>query len=132
MTEPADRPLRVLFCIGVNQNFFDLPTDRIGEVWQAFSSMTSELAALPGVTLLGTMDDDQHVVGPSGGWPWTCYLLADVADQQTVAAACNLFRTTRIGEHALWRYAKIEARVGRPLTVREDVALPAAEREAAR
>ncbi len=23
------------------------------------------------------MDDDSTMVGPSDGWPWTCYLLAD-------------------------------------------------------
>ncbi len=28
MPEPRNVRLRVLFCIGVNQNFFDLPTGR--------------------------------------------------------------------------------------------------------
>ncbi|SEP07059.1 hypothetical protein [Amycolatopsis saalfeldensis] len=116
MTEAAV-PLRVLFCIGVNQNFFDLPTDGIGVVWQAFSAMLRDLAALDGVTVLGTIDDDQHMVGPSAAWPWTCYVLADVADQPTVVRACNLFRTTPVGEHALWRYMRIEARMGRELAI---------------
>ena len=114
-------PLRVLFCIGINQNFFDLPKDRIGMVWTAFSGMMSELAAMPGVKVIGTMDDDSHMVGPSAGWPWTCYIMADVDTQETVKAACNLFRTTPVGEHALWRYAAIEARMGRALTIRDDV-----------
>ena len=32
-----DEPLRVLFCIGINQNFFDLPADGVtaADVWQA-------------------------------------------------------------------------------------------------
>ncbi|MCG2624358.1 hypothetical protein LVY72_20920 [Arthrobacter sp. I2-34] len=114
-------PLRVLFCIGINQNFFDLPKSQIGMVWTAFSGMMSQLAALPGVQVVGTMDDDSHMVGPSAGWPWTCYILADVDTQETVKTACNLFRTTPVDEHALWRYAAIEARMGRALTIRDDV-----------
>ncbi|MEV6538209.1 hypothetical protein [Streptomyces sp. NPDC051665] len=115
MPNSGDKPLRVLFCIGVNQNFFDLPTGQGKAVWDGFTTMLSQLWELPGVSVLGTMDDDQHMVGPSDSWPWTSYVLADVTDQSTVAAACNLFRTVQVGEHGLWRYMKIEARVGRPL-----------------
>ncbi|MFE5123877.1 hypothetical protein [Streptomyces sp. NPDC056669] len=115
MPESPETPLRVLFCIGVNQNFFDLPTGQGKAVWDGFTSMLSQLYALPGVSVLGTIDDDQHMVGPSVSWPWTSYVLADVVDQPTVAAACNLFRTVQVGEHGLWRYMKIEARLGRPL-----------------
>jgi hypothetical protein len=117
----AAPPLRVLFCIGINQNFFDLPKSEIGIVWTAFSGMMSEMSRMPGVDVIGNMDDDSHLVGPSDGWPWTCYILADVDTQETVKAACNLFRTTMVGEYALWRYAKIEARIGRALTIRDDV-----------
>ena len=113
---PEAPPLRVLFCIGINQNFFDLPKSGIGAVWTAFSGMMAEM-----VSVIGNMDDDSHMVGPSEGWPWTCYILADVDTQETVKAACNLFRTTTVGEHALWRYAKIEARIGRALVIRDDV-----------
>lgn len=48
-------------------------------------------------------------------------MLADVRDQQTVRAVCNLLRTTMIGEYALWKFFKIEARMGRELTIRDDV-----------
>ncbi|MEU5640746.1 hypothetical protein [Streptomyces milbemycinicus] len=121
MPEPSNSPLRVLFCIGVNQNFFDLPTGQGKSVWDGFTTMLTQLHELPGVTVLGTIDDDQHMVGPSDSWPWTCYVLADVVDQPTVAAACNLFRTVQVGEHRLWRYMKIEARLGRPLPEPEAV-----------
>ncbi|GHE78839.1 hypothetical protein GCM10017786_05710 [Amycolatopsis deserti] len=121
-------PLRVLFCIGINQNFFDLPADGItpGHVWQAFVSMMDGIKALPGVDFIGDIDDDAHMVGPSDGWPWTAYLLADVDTVDTVKAACNLFRTTPVGDGdaKLWRFAKVEARIGRALTVRDDVELP--------
>ncbi|KOS56364.1 hypothetical protein [Rhodococcus rhodochrous] len=116
-------PLRTLFCIGNNQNFFDLPKAEIGPVWVGISTMLSTLASMDGVQVIGTFDDDAHMVGPSDGWPWTCYVLADVKDQETVRAACNLLRTTMIGEYALWKYFKIEARMGRELTIRADVAV---------
>lgn len=84
----STQPLRVLFCIGINQNFFDLPADgiTIGDVWQAFVSMMDQLKALPGITFIGDIDDDAHMVGPSDGWPWTCYILADADSQETVKA----------------------------------------------
>ena len=58
-------PLRVLFCIGINQNFFDLPADGLttGAVWQAFVSMMDQLKTLPGITFIGDFDDDSHQVG---------------------------------------------------------------------
>ncbi|MCX5446409.1 hypothetical protein [Streptomyces nigrescens] len=124
----ATRPLRVLFCIGINRNFFDLPRDGLtaGDVWEAFVSMTDQLKALPGITFIGDIDDDSHMVGPSDGWPWTCYILADADNRDTVEAACDLFRTTPVGDGGvkLWRFAKVEARIGRALTVRDDVVLP--------
>jgi len=123
VSDTKTAPLRVLFCIGINQNFFDLPTGQGGLVWKAFSGMMDAVAETPGVRVIGDIDDDSHMVGPSDGWPWTCYILADVDTQETVKAVCNLFRTTQVGEYTLWRYAKIEARIGRALTVREDVDL---------
>jgi hypothetical protein len=123
VSDTKTAPLRVLFCIGINQNFFDLPTGQGGLVWKAFSGMMDAVAETPGVRVIGDIDDDSHLVGPSDGWPWTCYILADVDTQETVKAVCNLFRTTPVGEYTLWRYAKIEARIGRALTVREDVDL---------
>jgi hypothetical protein len=49
--------------------------------------------------------------------PLTCWPI--VPDIETVHAACNLFRTTAVGEgpYKLWRYAKVEARVGRELII---------------
>lgn len=123
----TDQPLRVLFCVGMNQNFFDLPSEGVNgaDVWKATVSLTDQLKALPGVDFIADFDDDAHLVGPSTSWPWTWYVLADVDSQETVKAACNLFRTVEVGnsEYKFWRYAKVEARMGRPLTVRPDVNL---------
>jgi hypothetical protein len=117
MTQANKLPLRVLFCCGVTQNFFDLPREQIGTVWQAYGKMLSAIDAMEGVQVLGIMDDDRLTVGQSDGAPWTFYIMADVVDFDTVTAVCNLYRTTPVGEYNLWRYGKIEARVGRELVV---------------
>ena len=113
------KPLRVLFCIAINQNFFDAPAAEAKQVWAAFGQMWRGIEALAGVKVLGNMDDDQSMVGASSGWPWTTYLLADVPDLDTVHAACNLFRTTPVGEgeYRLWKYCRVEARTGRELII---------------
>ncbi len=117
MTEK--KPLRVLFCIGINQNFMDAPRDEQLAVWAAFGEMWNGIHDMAGVTVIGNMDDDQTMVGPSPGYPWTTYLLTDVVDYDTVTACCNLFRSTEVGgtPYKLWRYAKVEARIGRELIV---------------
>ncbi|MEH3085720.1 MAG: IacB protein [Xylophilus ampelinus] len=119
MSSDRKPPLRTLFCIGVNQNFFDATADETKQVWAAFVRMMQGIAALPGVTVLGNLDDDRAMVGPSDGWPWTTYVLADVPDLETVHAACNLFRTIGVGDgtYKLWKYCKVEARVGRELSI---------------
>lgn len=122
MTDTRNLPLRVLFCCGVTQNFFDLPREQIGEVWQAYGKMLSAVESMENVRVLGVMDDDRLVVGQADSAPWTFYIMADVADFDTAVAVCNLYRTTAVGEYNLWRYGKIEARVGRALTVPPAVA----------
>ena len=111
-------PLRVMFCGAVLQNFFDLPPAEIGAVWQATGEMLKGIRDLPGVEILGTIDDDLTMVGTSpAGWPWTFYILADVPDHATVVAACNLFRTIEVGGYRLWKYMRVEARIGRELAI---------------
>ncbi len=117
----SDSKLRVLFCIGINQNFMDAEQEEMGHVWQAFSAMMKGIDSLPGVTTLGILDDDRTQVGPSTDAPWTCYIMADVPDYQAVVDACNFFRTIPVGDgtYKLWKYAKVEARIGRELVVPE-------------
>jgi len=118
MTQTVEKdPLRVLFCVGVTQNFFDLPASQTGAVWKAYGEMMTALNEMPGVNIIGTMDDDRTMVGKSDSWPWTFYIMADVVDLDTVVAGCNLFRTTMIGEERLWKYGRIEARIGRGLVI---------------
>ncbi len=118
MMPDAPKKLRVLFCGAVLQNFFDLPAAEIGSVWQATGVMLKAIRDLPGVEILGTLDDDETMVGTSpAGWPWTFYILADVPDRASAVAACNLFRTTPVGAHRLWKYIRVEARIGRELVI---------------
>lgn len=118
MSEPAK--IRALFCCAVLQNFFDLPSAEIPVILKATGRLVRTIREMPGVDVLGTMDDDETMVGTSpNGWPWTFYILADVPDRDTAVTICNLFRTTEIGEYRLWKYIRIEARLGRELIMPE-------------
>ncbi|MBB3861295.1 hypothetical protein GGQ88_002579 [Novosphingobium hassiacum] len=120
MTETSTRPLRVLLCGAVLQNFFDLPSSEIGKVWAATGVLLRSIRDLPGVTILGTIDDDETMVGTSPtGWPWTFYILADMPNRDSVVAACNLLRTIEVDDYRLWRYMRFEARIGRELVIPE-------------
>lgn len=105
--------LRVLFCITVTQSFFDLPQADVPGVFQAFGSTLADLQEGFDVRLIGTMDDDRLRVGVSAQGHPTAYILADVPDLETVGRVCDLFRSTPVGEHLMWRYGCIEARIGR-------------------
>ncbi|MFG2221524.1 hypothetical protein [Streptomyces sp. NPDC048644] len=108
-------PLRTLFCIGVTQDFFAADDDERAAVAAALPPAFGRLAERFGVRVLGTLDDDQLMVGAATGWPWTSYILADVPDLDTVSAVCGIVRDTEAGAGRLWRYLRIEARIGRPL-----------------
>jgi len=110
------RGVRALFCIGVAQGFFDANDGQRAAAVTAFKEAFADLRGRFGVEVLGTLDDDELMVGPSTGWPWTAYILAEAPSLDAVTAVCNLVREWQVsGEDRLWRYARIEARVGRKL-----------------
>jgi hypothetical protein len=112
----AGDTLRVLFCIGVNPAFFDAGADERRDAFETITAAFADLGGRFGLQVLGTMDDDQTMVGSSSTWPWTCYILADAPDLAAVAAVCNLLRVSTLASGAtLWKYLKIEARIGREL-----------------
>lgn len=121
MTAPEVAPyrastgLRALFAFGLTQDFFGADRTRIPLVMEALKAGFAGLEARFGVRVLGTLDDDETMVGATGTWPWTCYVLAEVPDREAVASVCNLLREIEVGEARLWKYLKIEARIGRPL-----------------
>ena len=45
--------------------------------------------------------------------------LADVENRDKAVEVCNLFRTTEVGEYRLWKYMRVEARLGRELVMPE-------------
>ena len=114
-----DKKHRVLFCIGVNQNFMDATQEEMGQVWVAFSAMMKGISDLPGVDVLGVLDDDRIQVGPSVAAPWTAYIMADVDGLDSVIKACDLFRSTPVGDgtYKLWKYCRVDSRIGRSLEI---------------
>jgi hypothetical protein len=107
--------IRALFCIGVLPAFFDAGPEERQAAMDAIPPAFDDLRGRFGVQVLGTLDDDVTMVGPSAGFPWTSYILADVPDLGAIREVCNVLRTTHVGSHRLWRYLRIEARVGREL-----------------
>jgi hypothetical protein len=107
--------LRVLFCLGVLPEFFSAGGETQAALLSGIPAAFEDLSGRFGLTVLGTMDDDELMVGPSHAWPWTAYILADAPNLDAVIGVCDLVRSTRIGEDRLWRFMRIEARVGRRL-----------------
>ena len=113
--ERDGRALRVLFCFGVTQSFFEAEPGSVPGIAAAITEAFADLGGRFGVRVLGTMDDDELQVGASVVWPWTAYVLADVPDLETVAKVTNVLREAEIEGARLWKYLRVEARVGRPL-----------------
>jgi hypothetical protein len=107
--------VRALFCIGIAQNFFDADPDVQKELIEGIPKAFADLEGRFGLNVLGTMDDDELMVGPSEGWPWTCYILAEAPDHAAVKNVCDILRQFEVSGSRLWRFMRIEARVGRPL-----------------
>jgi hypothetical protein len=120
MSDAVDRQeggaaLRVLFCFGALQPFFDLEIDEFPAVMNAIVGAFDDLEGRFGVHVIGTMDDDELVSGPTDTYPWTAYVLADAPSLDAVKRVCAVLRETQVGKHAVGRYMRLEARVGRPL-----------------
>jgi hypothetical protein len=113
--EQGGSGLRVLFCFGVTQSFFEAEPASVPAIAQAITEAFADLGGRYGVRVLGTMDDDELMVGASVVWPWTAYILADVPDLETVTKVTNVLREGEADGARLWKYLRVEARVGRPL-----------------
>jgi hypothetical protein len=108
-------PLRVLFCIAVLDEFFAATDEVRGQVLPRLEGEFADLQGRFGVQVIGTIDDDRTMVGPMLSFPWTCYILADAPDFDAVVSVCDLVRKPADPGYKLFRYFKIEARVGQPL-----------------
>jgi hypothetical protein len=110
----GSRMLRVMFCLGVTPAFFDADVSELEMIGERIKETFADLKGRFGIEVLATMDDDELMVGPSPTWPWTCYILADAPSLEAVTSVTNLLRE-ELGSGRLWKYLKIEARIGRPL-----------------
>ena len=108
-------PLRALFCIGVLPDFFAAPAADFDRLMVQFRAAFDDLKTRFGLRVLGTLDDILLQNGPSTTFPWTCYILAEAPDLAAVRGLVDHVKEARIDESRLWRYAKIEARIGVPL-----------------
>ena len=97
----GEASLRVLFCIGVSQTFFEAPSADVPQIVGAISETFADLGGRFGITVLGTLDDDEMMVGPSGAYPWTAYILADAPNLAAITAVCNVVREGAVGEYRL-------------------------------
>lgn len=113
--EESSGAMRVLFCFGVLPPFFEADTDTRSAVAASLVKAYGGLESKLGIRVIGTLDDDRSMVGPSLTYPWTCYILADAPDYEAVVACCDILRRAPVGDDLLWRYLKVEARIGREL-----------------
>jgi hypothetical protein len=108
--------VRVMFCVGGVQNFFDIAGTADGKrVLEVARALFQSIGDRSDVRILATMDDDQLQVGASSGFPYTAYLIADVDNLEAVIAACNSFKESQIDGSPLTRFLRLDARLGRPL-----------------
>jgi hypothetical protein len=107
--------IRTLFCIGVRDAFFEAGADERKAVFEETRTAFGSLSERFGIKVLGTMDDDEVMVGPSTTFPWTAYILADVPDYATAMQLCSVIREHQVGDAQLWKYYTIQARLGRQL-----------------
>src|SRR3954447_7866929 len=110
-----NKTLRVLFAFGLTQDFFAEERRRIPAIMETLKTGFADLDERFGVRVLGTLDDDETMIGATPTWPWTCYVLAEARDREAVAAVCSLLRELQADGVPLWKYLKVEARLGRPL-----------------
>ena len=74
------------------QTFFEESAERLPELIAAITEAFDDLQGRFGITVMGTLDDDQIMVGSSLNWPWTAHILAEAPSLEAVVAVCNVVR----------------------------------------
>lgn len=110
--------IRVLICAGVLPSFFQAPEGERKNVFNMCKEVFGHLESRFGVKVLGSLDDDQVQIGPTLTYPWTFYILCDAPDFDSVAKVVNQLRQ---GQSPLYKYIKLETRIGRAAS---DLGLP--------
>ena len=105
--------LRVLVCAGTQAAFFQAPPEERKRVFEECKKVFGGWKERFGIDVLGTLDDDQNQIGATSTYPWTFYILCDVPDLDTVNKVVDQLRR---GDFPLFKYFKVETRIGRPLS----------------
>lgn len=112
---PEAGQLRVLFCIGVLPDFYAQPAADLHRLLAPFGVAFNGLGSRFGIRVLGTLDDVHLQSGSSLSYPWTCYIPASAPGRDSIRQVVDQLMTVEVDGCRLWRFAKIEARVGVPL-----------------
>src|SRR5581483_7861724 len=111
-------PKRVILLGAMTSAYYDITSDdERARVITRFRHVIEEWQEL-GARVVGTLDDDLFMVGEPGTSRFTFYLLFDVDDPQVVVDMIHCLRITVDGIR-MDRYARFEARVGRPFFLLE-------------
>jgi hypothetical protein len=102
----------VLSCIGVLPEFYAQPAASFERLTAGFFRAFDRLGERFGIRVLGTLDDVWLLMGPSLTYPWTCYILAAAPSYDAVHQVTRPLMEVEVDGDWLWRYAKLEARVG--------------------
>lgn len=111
-------PKRVILLGAMTSAYYTIASDdERARVITRFRQVVDEWQEL-GARVVATLDDDLFMVGAPGTSRFTFYLLFDVDDPQSVVDMIHRLRITVDGIR-MDRYARFEARVGRPFFLLE-------------
>ena len=110
--------IRVLVCAGVQPAFFEAAADERRYVFDKCREVFGGWKERYGIEVLSSMDDDQIQIGPAFGYPWTFYVMCDAPSREVMIEVVDQLRR---GDKPLFKYIKVDVRMGRPLS---DLGLP--------
>lgn len=112
-------PKRVILVGAMTSSYYAIESDdERARVIARFRHVVDEWQEL-GARVVATLDDDLFMVGEPGTARFTFYLLFDVDDPQIVVDMIHRLRITVDGIR-MDRFARFEARVGRPFFLLEE------------
>lgn len=109
--------MRVLIMGRINQAWTDGTHEEKREhFWPAFVQLHKRWKDL-GAQLLGTIDDSYLMVGAPTQRHFTFYELYEVDDLETVRKMLDIVRKSDVEEVNLYRFIRLEAIIGPPVSV---------------
>jgi hypothetical protein len=99
--------------VGVLPAFFAAPPEEREVVFARCPEVFGIWKERYGIDVIASLDDDQVQIGPTFTYPWSMYVLCDAPDREAIIRAVNGLRE---GDPPLFKYMKVEVRMGRPAT----------------